>query len=420
MRPRPALVDTLRSVHLRVGLAAVVAMGVLVAALAFLTVRTYVDQNLTLVARSIAYSAEAAVVFGDAESAAEVLTTIAARERLLRAEIADARGRTLARYPAQVAAAPDAWQRLTAYVSPQAQARVVAGGTDHGTVTVRGNGDVYLMFVAKVLAAIGLSMAAIAVLVSGLARRIDRDIVEPLRSLAVLTRRARLERGSGLRAPPAAVREIHELGEDFNALLAEVESREATLVAAHDTLRTANESLAYLAHHDPLTGLHNRNGFRDSVHRMLAAHEGSAHKLALLFVDCDRFKAVNDRLGHAAGDALLVALARRLGAVTRDGDVVARLGGDEFAVLLGPVESAAEAAAVAGDIARALCQPVVHPLHGRMDASASIGVALLPDHGRDLDTLMAAADAAMYRAKAARGGGTVVLFEPVPAAAVPT
>ena len=412
MKARQPLVATLRAAHLRLGLAAVGVLGLMLTLLSVLTLRTYVDQNLTLVARSISYTAEAAAVFGDADAAREALALIGTREGLLRAEIRDAQGGVLARYDAPPPAVAHARPLggLAERLAPTARAAIVAHDRVVGEVVVAGNGTVYLSFMVKVLATIAVCMAVVAAFVSLLSRRIDRELVQPLRTLAALTRRARLERGGGLRAPPASVREIHELGEDFNALLAEVEHREASLVATHDTLRTANESLSYLAFHDHLTGLPNRACFRDRAGALLQAQRGGTGRAALLFVDCDRFKEINDRLGHAAGDALLVTVAQRLRAATRDSDVVARIGGDEFAVLLTSVRGAADAARVAAKITAALAEPIDAPTHGTLVASASIGIALAPDHGNVVEPLMAAADAAMYRAKA-RGGGAVALFD---------
>jgi len=409
---RQPLVASLRAAYLRLGLAAVGALGLMLALLSMLTLRTYVDQNLTLVARSISYAAEAAAVFGDGDAAREALELIGAREGLLHAEIRDARGQVLARYdaPAEGGLAPAALDGIAAQLAPEASAPIVVRDRVYGKVRVTGNGGVYLSFMLKVLATMAACMAAVAAFVSLLSRRIDGELVRPLRALAALTRRARLERGAGLRAPPAAVREIHELGEDFNALLAEVEQREASLIATQDSLRTANESLSHLAFHDHLTGLPNGARFRERAGQVLQGQGGGTGRAALLFVDCDRFKEINDGRGHAAGDVLLATVAQRLRAATRDSDVVARIGGDEFAVLLTSVRGAADAARIAAKVAASLGEPIDHPAHGTIASSASIGVALAPDHGGTVEALMAAADAAMYRAKA-RGGGAVALFD---------
>ena len=410
MTARQPLLDSLRAAHLRLGLAAVVAAGLILTGVSFLTLRTYVDQNLTLVARSISYTAEAATVFGDAAAAQEVLTLIATREDLRAAQIVDRRGRTLATFRAGSEGALDAGLLgvATALLSPQASAAITHDANPYGRVVVHGNGSVYLLFLLKVMAGIGLCTAAIAWLVARLSRRIEADIVGPLNRLASLTRTARAERALALRAPAAVVKEIHELGEDFNALLAEIQSREASLVAKHDTLKTANESLAYLAFHDSLTGLPNRASFLEHAGKAVQAQRGRADKAAVLYLDCDRFKAINDALGHAAGDEILIEVARRIRALLRDGDFVARLGGDEFAVLLAPIRAVDDAARIAAKIAAAVGTPIASAAFGTIESSASIGVAVYPDHGTGVDELLAAADAAMYRAKAQQQGSCEV------------
>lgn len=412
MSARQPLLDTLRAAHLRLGMAAVIAAGLVLTLVSFLTLRSQVEQNLTLVARSISYTAEAAAVFGDAAAATEVLQLVGERENLRAASVVDARGRQLASYAARNGDLLDAVLANVAGLlfGQEARAPISHEGRPYGEVHVQGRGVGSLIFLLKVLAAIAVCTAANAWLVARLSRRVERDIVWPLNRLAALTRTARTERALSLRAPAATVKEIHDLGEDFNALLAEIQSREDSLVAKHETLRTVNESLSYLAFHDNLTGLPNRANFLDRAGRLVAAPREPGEGCALLFLDCDRFKEVNDALGHAAGDELLVQVARRIRSKLRDGDFVARLGGDEFAVLLSPIRAAEDAQRIAAGIAAAIRTPMDSAAFGRIEASASVGVAMLPEAGGSLEQWLAAADAAMYRAKA-RSRGSVELFE---------
>jgi diguanylate cyclase (GGDEF)-like protein len=409
---RQSLLQTLRAAHLRLGLAAVVAVGMILTLVSFVTLRGYVQQNLTLVARSISYAAQAATVFGDAGAAQEVLGPIAVREELLAARLVDGQERPLASYRAERGQAVDnALVRVASSLfSAEASAPVVHEGRQFGTVVVQGDGVVYLLFLLKVLAGIAVCTAATGWGVARLSRRIEDEIVRPLNRLASLTRTARNERALGLRAPPAAVKEIHELGEDFNALLAEIQAREASLVASHDRLRTANESLSHLAFHDGLTGLPNRSGFMQRAVQVLQVHRGRSEDMAMLYLDCDRFKEINDGLGHAAGDELLVAVAGRLRAAVRESDVVGRLGGDEFAVLLAPVHGRDDALRHAQKIAEAIRTPLQSSAYGAFDATASIGVAISGEHGLTVKDLLAAADVAMYRAKT-RQRGAIVVFD---------
>lgn len=163
--------------------------------------------------------------------------------------------------------------------------------------------------------------------------------------------------------------------------------------------KEAEGQLEFLANHDALTALPNRSLFDDRLRQALArADRGDG--FAVCFIDLDRFKLVNDSLGHGAGDAVLVEVARRLGAVCRGADTLARLAGDEFVMLLEGMGSAEAAAAIACRVLAALAPPV--NAGGRdIDVAASLGLALYPDDGNDSETLLCNADAAMYAAKAA-------------------
>ena len=412
--PRPSLLQTLRRAHLRLAMAAVVTAGLLLTLLSFLTLRSHVEQNLRLLARSVAYSTEAAVVFDDPQAAHEALQAIAQPEGLRSAELIRRDGSRLARYDRPAARNLDTalMEAGTLLFPLYASAPIEHDGRPHGQVRVQGDGGVYVFFLAKVLAAVAICTALIGWRIARLSRRIERDIVRPLHTLASLTRTARTSRAFDLRAPAAAVAEIHDLGEDFNALIAEIQCREAELVAKHDKLRTANASLSFLAFHDSLTGLPNRARFLDRVEHALLVQAGDGGKVAVLYVDCDDFKTINDTLGHAAGDALLVEVAARIRNQLREDGVVARLGGDEFAVLLAPIGSVEFTLKIAQRIAAAIREPLESGAFGVVQASASIGVAVFPDHAIEPQQLLAAADAAMYRAKALQGGHVVMASLP--------
>ena len=159
------------------------------------------------------------------------------------------------------------------------------------------------------------------------------------------------------------------------------------------------EKIRHLAHHDALTGLPNRMHLQISLEQSLATARRDHAEVALMFIDLDRFKIINDTLGHNIGDGLLVEVARRLRDSVRDSDLVARLGGDEFVVALNDCDTANAAAHIAEKILANLAQPYQiegNPLH----TTPSIGISIYPHDGGDLDTLMKNADTAMYHAKA--------------------
>jgi diguanylate cyclase (GGDEF)-like protein/PAS domain S-box-containing protein len=167
--------------------------------------------------------------------------------------------------------------------------------------------------------------------------------------------------------------------------------------------------LLHDALHDPLTGLANRVLFRDHVERALASSRRARTKVALLFLDLDDFKVINDSLGHRAGDRLLVEVAHRLSGAIRAGDIAARQGGDEFTVLLDRVDGVEDAVGSAGRLASELRRPI--ELEGRsIVIGVSVGIALAGDE-MGADDLLAHADAAMYAAKA-QGKARHTVFDP--------
>lgn len=170
-----------------------------------------------------------------------------------------------------------------------------------------------------------------------------------------------------------------------------------------------DEQLYLQAHYDALTGLPNRLLFRDRLEREIVRCERESGRLAVLFVDLDNFKAVNDSWGHTAGDDVLREAALRISRCVRDSDTVARLGGDEFTVLLTRIQRAQDAGIVADSISAALCAEYRAGAQ-RAFLSASIGIASHPGDGATAEDLLRNADTAMYRAKAA-GRNAVVFFE---------
>lgn len=173
--------------------------------------------------------------------------------------------------------------------------------------------------------------------------------------------------------------------------------------------RRAEQKIAWLAHHDPLTEVANRIYFAEELEHALGHLEPGAG-FALHWIDLDRFKEINDHLGHPAGDALLKSVAGRLLKTVREHDLVARLGGDEFAVIQASAKTQAEAEELTKRLLSALSQP--HKvLEHEITIGASIGVVVAPKHGASAEELMKNVDLALYKAKQA-GRGTYAIFEP--------
>ena len=172
-----------------------------------------------------------------------------------------------------------------------------------------------------------------------------------------------------------------------------------SLLAAERAVAEGQAKLQHLAHHDPLTGLPNRMLLRDRVTQAVAIASRRQSKLALMFIDLDQFKEVNDTLGHATGDALLCHVAAEFTQMLREEDTVCRQGGDEFAIVLTDVDSAAHAAQAVERVMTLSNRRATIDGH-ELPMSMSVGIAMFPQDGEDFESLMQCADTAMYRAKA--------------------
>jgi diguanylate cyclase (GGDEF)-like protein/PAS domain S-box-containing protein len=171
-----------------------------------------------------------------------------------------------------------------------------------------------------------------------------------------------------------------------------------------DEERAAMQQLAF---HDALTGLPNRSLFLSLLKQAINNASKHQQSLALMFIDLDHFKSVNDTLGHACGDKLLVAVAERLGQSVRRSDVVSRLSGDEFAILITCMDQPDQVEALGNKLVAAINQPFMIDTH-RIDAHISVGISLFPTDGASVEDLLGQADSAMYQAK--RTGGNACRF----------
>jgi diguanylate cyclase (GGDEF)-like protein/PAS domain S-box-containing protein len=174
--------------------------------------------------------------------------------------------------------------------------------------------------------------------------------------------------------------------------------------------KLAEERLVYLAHHDALTNLPNRTLLAERLQRSLTRAQRRSRAVAVLFVDIDRFKSVNDSIGHNGGDAVLRAVGKRLHEMLRPGDTIARPGGDEFIIVLDDLAKPGDAGIIAEKILATITKPI-RAADTELVVSASIGIALAPADGTITDDLLRNADAAMYVAKN-RGGDTIEVFNP--------
>ncbi|MCE5315088.1 MAG: EAL domain-containing protein [Armatimonadota bacterium] len=184
---------------------------------------------------------------------------------------------------------------------------------------------------------------------------------------------------------------------DANELNARLRAGRRILDLQSELLST-RETLRVQATHDPLTGLPNRLLFSDRLTQRLAQARRQEQPLAVMFLDLDRFKLINDTLGHNIGDMLLKSVSERLQGTLREVDTIARMGGDEFTIILSDIDNADSAVVVADKVLQALAEPVILDGH-ELFVSASMGISLFPSDGGNAETLVQNADTAMYRAK---------------------
>ncbi|MDW2779081.1 diguanylate cyclase domain-containing protein [Pseudomonas sp. YQ_6] len=396
---RPTLRSVLGRGHLSVALLAVGLAGISLTLLGVLALRVYANHNLQLIARSINYTVEAAVVFDDSAAANESLALIASTEEVAEAKVFNNEGEQLAH-----------WQRDNTGMLAQLEVQVASALLDEpvmlpivhqqqqvGHIELAGQGRSLLLFLLSGLAGILFCTVLSALAAQYLSRRLLNDITRPLRGLASVAHAARRERSFDRRVPEAPIAELNELGNDFNALLDELE-------VWHSHLQSENQTLAHQASHDSLTGLPNRAFFEGRLSRSVLNAARQQDHLALLFLDSDHFKQINDTLGHAVGDEVLISVAERVRAQLREQDLVARLGGDEFAVLLTPLHTRKDAEHIAEKIVASMKLPVQLDSGRSVSTSLSVGIAYYPDDGADPASLLNAADAAMYQAKRKRRG----------------
>ncbi|MDX8124025.1 diguanylate cyclase [Janthinobacterium sp. GMG2] len=408
-QPRRTLDSVLRRAHLSVSLIAVLAAGLTLTAVALLALRVYSDQNLRLVARSMSYTVEGAVVFGDSMAAREALALIGVNEDIDQAQVSDQDGKVLARWERGEHGTRYYIERaLTGWMLPDSLTfPIMRNEQAIGSIKLVPHSRSLLPFLLSGLSCLLACLVLSLVVAVRLSRSMETEITSPLRHLAETAHRVRRDRSFELRVPPANIAELNQINDDFNALLDELEAWQSHLQKEH-------ASLSHRANHDSLTGLSNRAFMEAELERAILDARVGNGKVAVLFLDSDRFKYINDTFGHASGDRVLVTIAARIKQQLREGDLVARLGGDEFAIVLKPLRNSSDAMHIADNIIAAMAQAIELPTGNSIVSSLTIGVAVFPDHAIDAISLVGAADEAMYRAKQAQRGTRQVARLPQP------
>ena len=232
-----------------------------------------------------------------------------------------------------------------------------------------------------------LAFSALSVLLAAI---FARAVTRPLNQMVHAVRRFATEH---VREPLPVAR-----GDEIGVLARSFADMQQQIQAQLATLQDKQCELDHLASHDSLTGLPNRRMFLERLDHALARARRSGEHMVLLFIDLDKFKEINDRLGHAAGDVVLGAVAKRMRSVVREIDIVARLGGDEFIILLDGAHDDTAIGQVAQKVIDALATPIAYR-NEALQVGASIGISEYPRDGSSATEIIAAADRAMYQAK---------------------
>ncbi|MEJ7139338.1 putative bifunctional diguanylate cyclase/phosphodiesterase [Amphibiibacter pelophylacis] len=385
---------------LTVSLTALISM-VLVIALTWTQRLQEAREGYQLKGRIVADNVVPAVVFNDPQTASEILRTFVNDPTVLRAALILPGGQGFAQYsrsPVQTTGAdlsPGDSQTLRIPVM-QSQTVVATLLLDYDRAALyRGLWISIGALALATLLSLAVSLYA--------ARRLHRMIQDPLHDLSAVMKRISQGGDYSMRAPTDVAPEITEMSRSFNLMIEQIEQRRQALEAELAERKRMERQLEHLALHDTLTQLPNRNNLFIRLDQLIATARRSHTQVAVFFIDLDRFKQINDTLGHNVGDVVLRETAARLLALTRASDVLARIGGDEFVIAM-PDASLASAALVAGKIIDCLSQDMVHDGKA-LTVTPSIGISLFPDDSASIVDLLKHADMAMYHAKTSGRNG---------------
>lgn len=366
--------------------------------------------DLQVQARVLAENSNAALAFGDAEAAGEILAALKVAPHVRYAALVASDGMVLASYrrdPQDAFSPPpvpaNRIHRITGDGIDVFE-DVTASGRRLGVLHLSADLSLLNERLAVYLAALVLIAALALTVATGMARQLQASITGPLLNLTRVTRQVSKDKDFSVRVPVESRDEIGELAAGFNAMLAQIQTRESDLARELQERRRAEERLHLLAHYDTVTKLTNRHYFNERLRLAVERAARFDEPMAAALLDLDNFKIVNDTLGHPVGDGVLQEVAKRLTGVLRTGDTVSRIGGDEFALILENVKHAAAAAAVVRKCVQVLTEPMNIQGH-ELFISASAGFSLCPNDATEIQQLLQNADTAMYHAKA-RGKNT--------------
>jgi diguanylate cyclase (GGDEF)-like protein len=368
------------------------------------------EKKASILSSVITENVDSALLLKDVNAAQNVLRSLRSVPEVVHATIYDKSGHMFASYasannpiklslvfdPSQFDQRPRVGQPLLGYVMP------ILGTTPDreqiGTITMHMDLSEAYSVLYKQIGIMLLGGLFILTVISTLLTKLQEIITQPLLNLTNVMRRVSKEGDLSARADISSQDEIGEMASVFNQMVEKLSHRENSLQVELNERRHIEEKLSEIAHFDPITNLPNRHSFDNQIARVLLNHKYDLEKFALMYIDLDNFKYVNDTFGHHLGDLLLSRIGERLRKSLRQGDFVARLGGDEFAVIMSDFSDNSQIREVAEKILAALKTPFA--LEGReVFVGASIGISICPTNGKDSESLRRQADSAMYLAK---------------------
>lgn len=370
-----------------------------------------VEEDTQILADGLVKTCSAALVFNDREAAIEILSGAASKVNIVAVQLFDRDRKLFAEYTKATALNNPAklkstTSNLSIFLGVDLLKQlhpVMFEGERIGTLTIQRD----LADVRNHLLQFSLYwtiVISLAWLVSvWLSHWFKKLLSSPIETLNQAMEAVSGQKDYSVRIKAGGTDELGQLTSGFNEMLEQIELRD-------DELTLHRDRLEHLAHHDALTGLPNRLLLDDRLKHAIQRSERISGEMSVMFLDLDRFKYINDTLGHDVGDVVLIEVAQRLEKVLRKADTVARLSGDEFVIILEDFRGPAKVTAIADKIIFSLAQPFIVSEH-QISITVSIGVTFYPQDGQDLITLKRCADMAMYRAKE-MGRNNYKIYEP--------
>ena len=374
-------------------------------------------------AQVLAQNSAPAFLFEDRKAASELINALAQDQNVLGADMFLSNQTLFVSYRRD-GISPARWGQTTAFNQKQPSltdshfytnflmvtAPVIAEGQTIGTVQMRIDMHSTYQRIINLVAVVLIATLSAVLFAGVLLKRYLRRILDPINQLVTAMHDVSSNDDYTQRILAKTDDEIGKLIDSFNFMLEQIQRRDAALGKELVERKRAEIQLDHSAHYDSVTGLPNRHFFNRHTTGLTQLRGPSEIRCALLFIDLDNFKYINDTFGHKLGDLLLIAVAKRMQNTLRTHDLVVRLGGDEFSVLLDNPKSLDDAVRLANKLLTVLAASF-HCEGHELNIGASIGVAMMPEHVSKFDDLLSCADAAMYAAKA-YGKNNVKVWKP--------